>query len=428
MNDAGSPLHPPGLAPASGSNARFTGSMPAFRRLIIRGAFLQVVTLGIYRFWLLTDIRRFLWANTEVGGESAEYTGTAMELLLGFLIAIALLVPIFVLIALGALSLGPLGQLSGLVGYVILGIFGQYAYFRARRYRLTRTVFRGVRLHQSGSAWRYAFRSILWWILIALTVGLAYPFAQASLERYKLKCTFYGDLQGSFVGRGWSLFLRGVLMWLIVLAPAVAGFVYAAMTVDWPSIAAAIQAGAGRDLPRVLESNAAFKIALGLFGGAFGWLMLAAVFLYPAFQAMVLRWWLNGLRFGDVTVSSRLRTGRVYGAYLRYMGWTMLIMIGAIAVFVVVAIVGTLAFKSSGIDKDTLGGVAAVLGVVAYILLAFCAWIVYQVAVKLRLWRITVDSVAIAGFDAVERVRADNTQLGTAVGEGLIDALGAGGM
>ena len=55
---------------------------------------LLAVTLGIYRFWLATDMRRFLWSNTEIAGDSLEYTGTARELLIGFLIAIAILVPI----------------------------------------------------------------------------------------------------------------------------------------------------------------------------------------------------------------------------------------------------------------------------------------------------------------------------------------------
>ena len=54
-----------------------------------------MVTLGIYRFWLVTDVRRFLWSNTEIAGEPLEYTGTALELLLGFLVAIALLIPIY---------------------------------------------------------------------------------------------------------------------------------------------------------------------------------------------------------------------------------------------------------------------------------------------------------------------------------------------
>jgi uncharacterized membrane protein YjgN (DUF898 family) len=427
MNELSSPDFPPPVPPAR-ATARFTGSMPAFRGLVIRGAFLQLVTLGIYRFWLTTDMRRFFWANTEVGGESAEYTGTAMELLIGFLIAIAILVPFFVLIAVAALSFGPAGQLSGVIAYPVLAVFAQYAYFRARRYRLTRTVFRGVRLHQTGSAWRYALRSVLWGLLVALTVGLAYPFAQASLERYKLSCTFYGDLQGSFAGRGISLFLRGILIWLITLAPAVASVLIAAATIDWVSIADAIQNGAGRDLPRVLESSAAFKAAMGFLVGGLTWFVFAAMILYPALQAIVLRWWLNGLRFGDAAVSSRLRTRQVYGAYLRYLGYTMLFSIAAAVCFGVIGGIGAFAFKSSGIDAGIGATIVAILGVIAYIALALCAWIIYQVSVKLRLWRIMVDSVEIAGFHVVEQVRADTTRASSAVGEGLVDALGAGGI
>ena len=118
-----------------------------------------------YRFWLTTDIRRFLWANTELTGETFEYTGTARELLLGFLIAIAILVPVYAAFFLLALGLGSLGQLANLIALVVLTLLGHYAVYRARRYRLTRTVYRGVRFHQSGSAWHYAVCALFWWIV-----------------------------------------------------------------------------------------------------------------------------------------------------------------------------------------------------------------------------------------------------------------------
>ena len=41
-----------------------------FWHLLVRGAVLLMFTLGIYRFWLTTDIRRFLWSNTELAGET----------------------------------------------------------------------------------------------------------------------------------------------------------------------------------------------------------------------------------------------------------------------------------------------------------------------------------------------------------------------
>ncbi len=74
---------------------RFLGTNGLFWRLLIRGAVLLMFTLGIYRFWLATDIRRFLWSNTELAGDSFEYSGTARELLLGFLIALTILVPLY---------------------------------------------------------------------------------------------------------------------------------------------------------------------------------------------------------------------------------------------------------------------------------------------------------------------------------------------
>jgi uncharacterized membrane protein YjgN (DUF898 family) len=51
---------------------RFLGQRRAYWRLLVRGAVLLMVTLGIYRFWLATDVRRFLWSNTEIDGHTQE--------------------------------------------------------------------------------------------------------------------------------------------------------------------------------------------------------------------------------------------------------------------------------------------------------------------------------------------------------------------
>ena len=83
---------------------QFLGFDKDYWRLWIRGSALLALTLGIYRFWLTTDTRRFLWSNTEVLGEPLEYTGTARELLIGFLIAVAILIPFYAFIFLLALT------------------------------------------------------------------------------------------------------------------------------------------------------------------------------------------------------------------------------------------------------------------------------------------------------------------------------------
>ena len=54
-------------------------------------ALLTMLTLGIYRFWGKTRIRRYIWSSVSGDGDSFEYTGTGLEKFLGFLVAIVLL-------------------------------------------------------------------------------------------------------------------------------------------------------------------------------------------------------------------------------------------------------------------------------------------------------------------------------------------------
>ncbi len=216
--------------------------------------------------------------------------------------------------------MGTAGEFASVLGFPLLFVLGQFAVYRARRYRLTRTVLRGVRFHQTGSALRYAFCATFWWVLIVLTLGLAYPFMQASLERYKMRNTYYGDLGGRFEGSGFRLFLRGVLMWLLVMAPLLFGIVGALGAV-----------GLGRARPAISGRAAAFDDRLGEHCSAATALpaalpasaaaSLLAMLLFPVFQAMVLRWWLAGIRFGELTVHSHLLKRRIYGAYLRFLGY-----------------------------------------------------------------------------------------------------------
>jgi len=408
---------------AASGGVRFFGQRRAYWRLLIRGAVMLFVTLGIYRFWLVTDVRRFLWSNTEIAGEALEYTGTALELLLGFLVAIALLIPVYGGIFLAALDLGILGKLSGVIAFAALGLLGQYAIYRARRYRLTRTIYRGLRFHQEGSAWGYAFRAMLWWIITALTFGLAYPFQVASLERYKMRNTFYGDLGGSFEGSGFVLLLRGFPMWFLVFAPLVLtlrGFV----AVDWKALVDALAQGGDDVMGRIEGGNPGLGAAI-----VFAMLMATASvtlagLLYPAFQAVTLRWWSSGLRFGDVEVRSHLRMRHVYGAYARFVGYAILFSIA-------MAFIGTFLFGVMGVAAsigkvDTAGEIATTLALlVGYVIIALGFSTIYRATVLLSLWQLGMESLQLSGLAALEKVKAKGRP-SSALGEGLADALNVG--
>lgn len=417
----------PAVAPQTGV-VRFIGDARAYWRLLIRGAALLMVTLGIYRFWLNTDMRRFLWSNTELAGHTLEYTGTARELLLGFLIAIAILVPLNVIFFLLMLYVG-LTEFAGVAGFVFLTMFGNFAIYRARRYRLTRTIYRGVRCHQTGSAWRYAVCAIFWWSLNILTLGLLYPLLVTALERLKMRNTYFGNLGGRFEGSAGRLFVRGFFLWFLVMVPLFAGVWFAILATDWAALIAALGSGSPNAFASLDEMTHA---AFGILIVAMTWVMIAGLVLYPAFQAMVWRWWTAGLRFGDISVSSRLRTGQVYRIYLRFIGYSFVfvliasIMLGLL--FAVAAGVGALVAKTTGVSGDEINAVlGGIVGIGGYVVIALGYSTIYQAVVRLGLWRTIWESLDMSNISALDRVSAEGIP-SSAVGEGLADALNMGGI
>jgi uncharacterized membrane protein YjgN (DUF898 family) len=419
-------MNSPDSQTAGTGGVKFLGDRRAYWRLLTGGAMLLMVTLGIYRFWLATDVRCYLWTNTEIAGDSLEYTGTPLELLIGFLVAVAILIPVYACFFIAALDLGTIGQLSGVMAFAGLGVIGQYAVYRARRYRLTRTIFRGLRFHQSGSAWTYALRASLWWIASGVTLGLVYPFQIASLERYKMRNTFYGDLGGRFDGSGLRLFLRGVPMWIAIVAPIAVTVGAFIEVVDVPALADALAQGGADLTSRIERTNPGLADVLVfamLMGGAS---IAIAALVYPAFQALMLRWWSSGLRFGGIEMASRLRTAQVYGAYLRFL-WC------AILFCILAGIVGALGltvfgiFAGSGPPSSSGGEIAATgLLLAGYVFIALGFSTVYRATVLLSLWQLGMESLQLSGLSALDGVKATGRP-SSALGEGLADALNVGG-
>jgi uncharacterized membrane protein YjgN (DUF898 family) len=307
------------------------------------------------------------------------------------------------------------------LSFVLLGVLGQYAVYRARRYRLSRTVYRGLRFHQTGSAWRYAVCAVFWWSLIVLTAGLAYPFAQARLERFKMRNTFFGNLPGRFEGSGARLFVGVFLLWLIAVVPFAAAIVLGILGIDWSALTSA---AGGDDLSSWLDASGLDRAVV--YAGLTGtWLLLAFASLYPIFQAIVLRWWAGGLRFGDIVVKSHLRTAQVYGVYARFLWYAFLFtLVAALAVGV-----GWFGLEKLTGELDTVRDeiITTVAGLGAYVAIALGYATIHQATVRLGLWRCVAESLDLTDLAALDHVSAAGGAA-SAVGEGLADALGAGGV
>ena len=169
---------------------------------------LSVLTLGIYRFWAKTRLRRYYWSSIRPGGMPLEYVGQPLEKLLGFLIAVTFLAfyigVVNLLLMFASFSLlndNYAAYALSFLGVVPLWFFARY---RARRYMLARTRFRGLRLGLEPGAWGYAGRALWHWFLTLITLGLLWPRMTFWLEKYKTDRTFLGD-QRMHQGGRWTM-------------------------------------------------------------------------------------------------------------------------------------------------------------------------------------------------------------------------------
>src|SRR5262249_2761331 len=162
-------------------------------------------------------------------------------------------------------------------------------------------------------------------------------------------------------------------------------------------------------------------------GLGFG-LMIIGGFVYILLQAIMLRWWLDGLRVGPLVIATTLRKGSIFGAYMRYVGYAMLLSTALSFVMGIVFAVVAVSAKAAGAKPGEEIAQSLFVGatVAMYLVMAIGMWVLYQMTIKLRIWRLAVDSLTLAGFHAIAQVRADASQPSSAVGEGLADALGAG--
>ncbi|MFC1455550.1 YjgN family protein [Microvirga arabica] len=390
------PLTPPTSHNASMS---FSGRGGDFLRLLITGSLFQIPTFGFYRFWLITKLRRHLWANTQIDGEAFEYTATAKELLIGFLIALAVLVPLYIVYFILGIMAEEQYAFASVPLVVIMYVLAHYGSYRARKYRASRTIFRGVRFWMKGSGWAYAMRAILWDLATLLTLGLALPWAMASLERYRMRHTYFGSIQGDFVGTGWSLFKRGWWVWAL-------GIVLLALTF-FLFVASDIATGSG-------------KPALQGLAGVVGLLIMAPI---PLAMAIFTRWHIDGLRFGDVTAASDFRAGTYYGLFFKliFSSLGFLMALGLLA-----GLIGFL-FASFELvpDMEELSWTAFSVGllvVLGYLVALLGLGVVQRYFLGRGLWAAIVTSTTVTNLQAVDAAVAAGQPAGV-LGEGLADAL-----
>jgi len=181
---------------------------------------LTVVTLSVWRFWAITRVRKLLWAHIRFDGEPLEYTGTGLEIFVGFLkVVVLILLP--VALVLTGLQVAVLDTAPGLTDSLslvyALGLFWLVALGRylSLRYRTSRTRWRGIRGRLAGTVRGYLWLTLWTYLVTALTLGLFKPWMDARRIRYALQGARAGNLPVDCGITGGSLFWSWLVAWLL---------------------------------------------------------------------------------------------------------------------------------------------------------------------------------------------------------------------
>ena len=205
----------------------FQGNWKEYAPIALTNLLLTIVTLGVYRFWARTRERRYLWSRTRFIDDTLEWTGTGMELFIGFIMAaVLILLPLFMLnFGVQALAMrGYIGLVAVMVPalYVFLLYIVGLAQFRALRYRLSRTFWHGIRGGSADPGFAYGWSAVWKPIIGMLAAGLMVPWSMCELWNERWRSMSFGPHPFTSDVRPGPLMGRYLLFYLLPIAGCVA--------------------------------------------------------------------------------------------------------------------------------------------------------------------------------------------------------------
>lgn len=333
-----------GRRPVAGARTQFVydGRLGELYGIFIVNILLFIVTFSIWRFWGKTRMRRYLWAHTSLSGDRFEYTGTGGELFIGFIIVMIA----YVLGSIGIQVLGVFTEPESPVLFILqscvallilyLTFVAQYA---AQRYRLTRTLWRGISGGMTGSAWKWGFKGMWFSLLSLLSLTLAWPWAQMRLFDDRLNNSYFGDAKASADLSSkpvYLAYLMSVIAFLGGVALLGAGiFVYLNSRVNDPTARIFLTNPVTNAMADI---GAVFAIILGI--------VIVSFIAFSFYQVAVAREIAAKVSLGGLRFATPVTVGGLTARYF----WNILIIVFTLGLGLPIAIHRTMLFLAANIE------------------------------------------------------------------------------
>ena len=259
---------------------RFTGTGSGYFGIWIVNLLLTIVTVGIYSAWAKVRRLQYFYRHTELAGSSFDFHGSPVRILVGRILALALLLLYNYSIRLHSVwTLVVIAALAVVMPWLLRNSF---------RFRLYNASWRGTRFHFRGGV-ASAYRVFLLnGILTVITIYLLAPFMHQRLKAYQHGNSYFGQTRCSFHARVGQFYQ----IYLLVLLAIVAFFVligFAGVGSTFAAIGQAQRHGGHVDARALAKALAVIYGVLILIAGSIG----------PAFHALVTNLIWNCTRVGE---------------------------------------------------------------------------------------------------------------------------------
>lgn len=259
---------------------RFTGTGAEYFGIWIVNLLLTIVTLGIYSAWAKVRRLQYFYRHTELAGSSFDFHGSPIKILIGRLVAFAMLFAYnytvriqsrWTLVVFGAIALTmPLLLRNSL------------------RFRLYNTSWRGVRFHFRGTVARAYKVFLLYGFVSLITVYIFAPFMHQRVKSYQHNNTWFGKTQCSFHAGAGQFYAIYLVLLAAGVAFAILGGVSAISSIF-------IAAGEAQKHGGRINPYDTLKALVILYGLA----LIVAVSIGPVFRALITNLIWRNTRVGE---------------------------------------------------------------------------------------------------------------------------------
>jgi uncharacterized membrane protein YjgN (DUF898 family) len=203
-----SPLVTPDAEPSLPVHqAAFRGDPAVLMGLHLDNLFRTLISGGFYYFWGKARLQSYLYSQIEFAGSRLSFLGTGKEFFNGWIRVIGFFLAfIAVQFIIGLADSTDLQLWSLAFFYVIFTLVSPLAIVGLRRFRFSRTVWRGIRLNFRGTT--VGFMKVFYpgAILTLLTMGVYYPHFAVKTRKYLVENSYIGHEPLAYDGDAKDLF------------------------------------------------------------------------------------------------------------------------------------------------------------------------------------------------------------------------------